>query len=208
MIRISASLRNVQGLIDKAKALPEMVAIQRKAAINDTVKGLRVDAGKMIREILQVTKNPRSNKTPKKIIESRIKLNFAAKPDSSGELRIKESEISLRWFGPKTSPPTKKGKNAKKKQVTSTKIFRGGSREIYKRGFGASTEKLGYTVWERQGSSRFPLKTHEGVSPAEIIRKRGGERRLKAQANMRLQKALVRRFKRLKYATGKRNQPK
>ena len=206
MITIKPNMRSVERLIERIKATDEEVKLAKRVAVNATIKGLRLDAGKMIREIVQITKIPDSSATPKKIIESRIKLNFAdAKAMSGtvagGRLVIKDSRIPIRWFNPKQTPRITKGKKRSNKKTTTTaKVFKGGSREVYSRGFGPNTKKLGYTIWERQGSSRLPLLKEEGIDVASLIRMRGGERRLKESANQRLQKNLVRRINRIKYA--------
>lgn len=206
MITITPNMQSVQRLIERLKATEDEVKYAKRAAINATVKGLRTDAGRMIREIVQITKIPDSSATPKKIIESRIKLFFADANAlhgkvAGGRLIVKDSRIPIRWFGPKQSPKVVAGKRrSKKKSVTTAKVFKGGSRQVFPRGFGPNQGKLGYTIWERQGSSRLPLVKEEGIDIASLLRQRGGERRLKESANQRLQKNLVRRIQRVKYA--------
>ena len=206
MIKITPNMQSVQRLIERLKATEEEIKYAKRAAINATIKGLRTDAGKMIREMVHVTKDPHSTKTPKTLIESRIKLFFAdAKAMSQkvggGKLIVKAIKIPIRFFKPQQKPAIARGKaRKKKKSVTTAKIMKGGSREVFPHGFGPNFKKLGYTIWERQGRSRLPLKKQEGVDVAWLLKRRGGERRLKESANQRLQKNLVRRIKRIKYA--------
>jgi hypothetical protein len=209
MITIRASLKGVQALIDKFEATGEQIFAARRAAINETVKGLRVDAGKIIRETVQITKVPNSPKTPKKIVESRIKLNFAkGNSATGGKLVIQDNKIPIRWFGPKENPKPSKGKKrrSRKKTVSTVKILKGGSRQVLPKAFGANNQKLGYTFWQRASKAAYPLLNVEGVDVADLIRKRGGERRLKESANTRMQKNMTRRFKNLKFTKARRNQ--
>ena len=212
MISVSVGMRHADRLLEVMNATRDELRLAKRAAINSTIKGMRLDAGRMIRETIQVTKNPESTKTPKKIIESRIKLFFSdpkAMSDTvpGGKLVIKDIKIPIRWFGPRQLPKPKKasegeGKKTtrrKQKSVTTAKVMRGGSRGIYPRGFGPNVKKLGYTIWERTGKGRKPLKTVEGVNVAEIIEKIGGEQRLINMADMRLYKAVKRRVARIKF---------
>jgi len=251
MIRLLINANQINRLIEKQKATADEIKLAKRVAINQTVKGLRLDAGKMIREMVAVSKSPTSPKTPKQLIESRIKLFFAdpkamSERVAGGKLLVKDIKIPIRFFSPKqlkaqrakrkklkpkkpkqiqvrslfskeTLKAAKKigysgfkkiksvqpfGKKKRQKTVrgTSAKIMKGGSRVVYPRGFGPNTQKLGYTIWEREGKKRLPLRLQEGVDVAWLLKRRGGERRLKESANQRLQKNLVRRIKRIKYA--------
>ena len=211
MIKFGAALKQADAMLKKLEATRDELRLAKRAAINATIKGMRLDAGRMIRATIQVTKPPRSKKTPKKIIESRIKLFFAnprAMSDEipGGKLLIKDIKIPIRWFGPKQIPKvvkkppgSPKRKSGKKKSITTAKVMKGGSRGIYPKGFGPNTEKLGYTIWERRGEHRYPLKLSEGVNVAEIIKRIGGEKQLRAMAHERLKKNLKRRIDRIKF---------
>ena len=203
MINLFIQANQINRLIERQKATAEEIKLAKRVAVNATVKGLRLDAGKMIRELVHVKKSPYSGKTPKALIESRIKL-FFAKADAlssdvaGGKLLVKDIRIPIKFFSPKQTPAIARGKKRKaKKSVTSAKIMKGGSREIYPHGFGPNIKKLGYTIWERQGKARKPLKKQEGVDVAFLLRRRGDERRLRESANRRLQKNLQRRIKRI-----------
>lgn len=203
MINLFIQANQINRLIEKQNATADEIKLAKRVAVNATIKGLRLDAGKMIRELVHVKKSPHSSKTPKALIESRIKL-FFAKADAlssdvaGGKLLVKDIKIPIKFFSPKQTPAIARGKRRKtKKSVTSAKIMKGGSREIYPHGFGPNIKKLGYTIWERQGKRRTPLKKQEGVDVAFLLRRRGGERRLRESANRRLQKNLQRRIKRI-----------
>lgn len=254
MMFFRANVKGTKELMEKFPQLGDEVKQIRMAAINTTIKGLRLDAGRLIRQTIAVSKVSTSSKTPKQIIESRIKLSFANDDTDAGKLVIKESQIPIRWFNPKQVPKTQKGqkrkpgkqrrkrstlkmlfskdflktakkigykavknpkqfnpfKKRKKKTVkgTTAKIMKGGSRVFYPRGFGPNVKKLGFTIWEREGKSRYPLTSPYGVSVADVIRRVGGERQLNRQARMRLEKAVERRIKRIKYIKPKKGRKK
>lgn len=212
MITVKAAMRNADRMLQIVNATRDQLRLAKRAAINSTIKGMRLDAGRMIRETIQVTKNPQSSKTPKKIIESRIKLFFSdpkAMSDTvpGGKLVIKDIKIPIAWFAPRQTPKPreasegegKKTKRRRQKSITTAKVMRGGSRVIYPRGFGPNVKKLGYTIWERTGKARKPLKSIEGINAAEIIEKIGGKQRLEQMAYVRLDKAIKRRIERIKY---------
>jgi hypothetical protein len=254
MMFLRANVKGTKELMEKFPQLGDEVKQIRMAAINTTIKGLRLDAGRLIRSTIAVSKVSTSNKTPKQVIESRIKLAFAKDDTDFGRLVIKESQIPIRWFNPKQIPKTQKGKKRtsgktkrkrstlkmlfskdfvktakkigykavknpkqfnpfakrKKKTVkgTTAKIMKGGSRVFYPRGFGPNVKKLGYTIWERTGKSRYPLISPYGVSVADIVRRVGGERQLNRQASVRLKKAVERRIKRIKYIKPRKGRSK
>jgi hypothetical protein len=207
MINLFIQANQINRLIERQKATAEEIKLAKRVAINATVKGLRLDAGKMIRELVHVKKSPQSSKTPKALIESRIKLFFASasatsKDVAGGRLLVKDIKIPIKFFSPKQTPAIARGKKpkSKKKSITTAKVMKGGSREVYPYGFGPNVKKLGYTIWERQGKARLPIKKQEGVDVAFLLRRRGGERRLRESANKRLQKNLQRRIKRIGFA--------
>jgi hypothetical protein len=114
----------MQDLLDKFPALQEDVAALRRASVNIAIKGVRLDSGRLIREKLAITKTKGSSKTPKTIVESRIKLKFAKKEDQSGKLVITDSKIPIRWFSPKQTPKTQKGRKTPKIKAAKKKPFR------------------------------------------------------------------------------------
>lgn len=193
MINITVRSRHV------GKQLNELSTNMHKAcrlAINDTVKQLRFEAGKIVRTHLAVTKPKGSNSTPKKLIESRIQLVFAPKRLLQGRVIVKANKVSIRWFKP---AQTKKG-------VATAQIRKGGSRVEYKKGFGPRIEKLGRAIFERVGKQRFPIKQVEGVDIAEVLRDVGGDQQLRTAARDRLNKNVKRRIQRVAYVGRRKNQ--
>jgi hypothetical protein len=211
MIRVDAVLKKADAMLQKLETTKEQINLAKRAAVNATIKGMRLDAGRSIRATIQVSKVETSNTTPKKVVESRIKLFFAkgksaSEEISSGKILIKESKIPIKWFNPKQIPKVtkavtgqKRKSKGRKKSVTTAKVMKGGSRGIYPKGFGPNVQKLGFTIWQRKGSARFPIKTAEGVDVAEIIRKTGAEKQLRVLADQRLRKNLKRRIDRIKF---------
>lgn len=249
MIFMKAKVTGEEELLKLYPHMKDELFFTRRAAVNKTIKGLRLDAGRIIRETIQVAKHPKSKKTPKQVIESRIRLRFATEGELSGRLVIKDREIPMRWFGPKQIPvkriKRKKAKPGKKKRIsmkpiyskafwkqakkigykawqrvkgfkfksrkkkptiqqTTAKVYKNRSRLIYPHGFGPNNQKLGYTIWFRETLKNYPLFKQEGVLVADIIRKVGGERRLRRSADVRLRKEVIRRIKRYKFIDWKR----
>jgi len=182
------------------KQLNQLSTKMRQAAhlaINDTIKQLRVDAGRIIRNHVAVRKPKGSMTTPKRLIESRITLVFSPKRDLQGRVIVKTNKVPIIWFSP----------TQKKASTASALIRKGGSRVEYKKGFGPRIEKLGRAIFERTGKARFPIKQVEGVDVADIIRKAGGERELQQSARTRLDKNIKRRLQRLAYIGRRKGQP-
>ncbi len=123
MISFRSKTKGMQDLLDKFPALQEDVAALRRASVNIAIKGVRLDSGRLIREKLAITKTKGSSKTPKTIVESRIKLKFAKKEDQSGKLVITDSKIPIRWFSPRQTPKTQKGKKRPKIKAAKKKPF-------------------------------------------------------------------------------------
>lgn len=194
MINIAIRSRQV------GKQLTELSNKTRQAcqlAINDTVKQLRFDAGKIIRANVAVSKPKGSNSTPKKLIESRIQLVFAPKRLLQGRVIVKATTVGIRWFKP--AQP--------KNGIATAQIRKGGSRVEYRKGFGPRSEKLGRAIFERVGKDRFPIKQVEGVDIAKILRQVGGDRQLQMSARERLNKNVKRRIERVAYVGRRKNQP-
>lgn len=253
MIRFRVKAKGAEELLNKFPDLAKDVGRLERAAVNITVKGVKLDASRLIRDKIAITKNKSSSKTPKQVIESRIKLKFVKDESGNGELRVTDSQIPIKWFSPKQTPkirkPLKKGRTAKKKPFrfkmirskdmikaarktglklvksaktlnpfkkkkkktvkgTTAKIRKGGSRVLYPHGFGPNYAKLGFTIWERTGKSRYPIESPYGVDVAAIVRQSGGERRLKASGKIRLEKEIKRRVARLKYIKPRRGKAK
>lgn len=193
MINVTVRSRHV------GKQLTELSTKMRQAchlAINDTVKQLRSDAGKVIRAKLAITKPKGSNSTPKKLIESRIQLVFAPKRLLQGRIIVKANRVPIRWFKPMQP----------KKGIATAQIRKFGSRVEFKKGFGPRVEKLGRAIFERTGKQRFPIKQVEGVDIAEILREVGGDRTLQEQARERLNKNVKRRIERIAYIGRRKGQ--
>lgn len=194
MINVTVRSRHV------GKQLTELSTKTRQAchlAINDTVKQLRFEAGKIIRSNVAISKPKGSNSTPKKLIESRIQLVFAPKRLLQGRVIVKASKVSIRWFKP--AQP--------KKGIATAQIRKGGSRVEYRKGFGPRNEKLGRAIFERTGKDRFPIKQVEGVDIAEILRQVGGDRQLQMSARERLNKNVKRRIERIAYVGRRKGKP-
>lgn len=195
MISISVRSKHV------GQQLSQLSTKMRQAAnlaINDTVRQLRTDAGRIIRTHVAITKPKGSNSTPKRLIESRIQLFFSPRRLLQGRVIIKQNKVPIRWFSP--AQP--------KKGVASAKIRKGGGRIEYKSGFGPRIAKLGRAIFVRTGKARFPIKAVPGVDIAEIIKQVGGERELQQSARTRLNKNIKRRLDRLDYVGRRKNQKK
>lgn len=193
MIAITVRSKHVGKQLDQLSTKMRQAA---HLAINDTVKQLRVDAGRIIRSHVAVKKPKGSSNTPKRLIESRITLVFSPRRNLQGRVIVKANKVPIIWFGP--SQP--------KKGVATAKIRKGGSRVEYPSGFGPRVEKLGRAIFQRTGKSRFPIKQVEGVDVAEILRQAGGERELQQSARTRLDKNIKRRIQRLAYVGRRKGQ--
>lgn len=194
MINVTVRSRHV------GKQLDQLSTRMRQSchlAINDTVKQLRFEAGKIIRANIAVTKPKGSNSTAKRLIESRIQLVFAPKRLLQGRVIVKANTVSIRWFKP--AQP--------KKGLATAQIRKGGSRVEYKKGFGPRSEKLGRAIFERVGKERFPIKQVEGVDIADILRQVGGDQQLQASARERLNKNVKRRIERIAYIGRRKGKP-
>lgn len=194
MINITVRSRHV------GKQLDQLSTKMRQAchlAINDTVKQLRFEAGKIIRSNVAVTKPKGSNSTAKKLVESRIQLVFAPKRLLQGRVIVKANRVSIRWFKP---AQTKKG-------PATAQIRKGGSRIAYPTGFGPRIPRLGRAIFQRYGKTRFPIKQVEGVDIADILRQVGGDRQLQVSARERLNKNVKRRIERLAYIGRRKGKP-
>jgi hypothetical protein len=191
-----------------------------RMALNDTLDDARLFMWRHVNKHVAIKKPPNSPRTPKTIVESRLKLNWANRGDTQAVIELKATELPLRWFDPKEkrvpraarSESDRGGGNAKRGRMsrrtqTTVKIEKGGNREVVPNAFGPSIEKLGRTVWRRAGKQRKPLEKPVGVELPAILRRRGGVQEITQQTQDRLEKNVIRRIKRIKYWYGrKRNQ--
>ena len=200
-------------------ATADQLRTSARMALNDTLDDSRLFMWRHVNKNVQIKKPPNSPRTPKTVVESRLKLFWANRGDTRGVIELKATTIPLRWFDPKEkqvpraarSEGDRKGKSKRgrisRRTQTTVKIEKGGNREIVPGGFGPNSEKLGRTVWKRAGKNRKPLEKPVGVELPAILRRRGGIQEITRQTQERFETNFVRRLKRLKYWYGKkRNQ--